>query len=107
MEDSCSLMLTHEVETGQEAARHNLYLQGPALCEIYFLHLVKLLTFQQSPQIVPPTKDQSFKTLDGKKSSYSLHSHVQKGIIPQCLFKDYYRMVLRFHGIIKKYYMGV
>lgn len=62
--------------------------------------------FQQSPQIVPPTRDQSFKTLDGKKSSYSLHSHVQKGIIPQHLFKDYHRTVLRFHGIIKKYYMG-
>lgn len=102
VEDSCSVTADCEVETRPEALRHNLYLRGPAPCETYFLHLAKLLTFQPSPQIVPPTGDQSFKTLDRKKSSYSLHSHAQKGIIPNvCL--DYYRMVPKFHGIIKKF----
>lgn len=77
MEDSCSLVAGCEVESRQQAARHSINLQGFAHCEIYFLQLSKLLKFRQSPQTVPPAGE----TLDRKKISYSLHSHVLKGII--------------------------
>lgn len=79
--DSWSLMAAGEVESWQEAARHNGHRQGLTSCETFFLQLDKLLKLQQAPQMVPPAGDQSLKTLDRKKISYSLCSHVQKGII--------------------------
>lgn len=62
-------MAAGEVESWQEAARHNGHRQGLASCETFFLQLDKLLKLQQAPQMVPPAGDQSLKTLDRKKIS--------------------------------------
>lgn len=80
VDDSWSLTADCEVESQQEVARHNGSLQGLASCETFFLQLDRLKP-QQASQMAWPTGDQSLKTLDRKKISYSLHAHIQKGII--------------------------